>query len=79
MMLLQELQEQVLKLSANDRLALIRAIVVSLQTMPSPQADKKLLVNQMRGLLKTDRLPPTDAEVEAMLEERLAEKSIAPH
>jgi hypothetical protein len=28
----------------------------------------------MRGLLKTDAPPPTDAEVEAMLEERLVEK-----
>lgn len=74
MMSLQELQEQVLKLSVSDRLALISAIVTSPQTTLSPQADKKLLIDQMRGLLKTNQAPPTDAEVEAMLEERLAEK-----
>jgi hypothetical protein len=28
----------------------------------------------MRGLAKTDATPPTDAEVEVMLEERLVEK-----
>jgi hypothetical protein len=73
-MSLQELQEQALKLSVSDRLALISAIVASLQTTLSPPADKKLLVEQMRGFLKTNQAPPTDAEVKAMLEERLAEK-----
>ncbi|NJL19888.1 MAG: hypothetical protein HC895_02190 [Leptolyngbyaceae cyanobacterium SM1_3_5] len=73
-MLLQELQEQVLKLSVSDRLALISAIVTSLQTTLTPQADKKILINQMRSFLKTEQAPPTDAEVQAMLEERLLEK-----
>jgi len=74
MMSLQELQEQVLRLSVSDRLALMSAIVTSLQTTLTPQAGKKLLINQMRGFLKTEQAPPTDAEVESMLEERLVEK-----
>lgn len=74
MMSLQELQEQVLRLSVSDRLALMSAIVASLQTTLSSQGDKKLLVNQMRGLLKTEQAPPTDIEVKAMLEDHLAEK-----
>ena len=35
---------------------------------------KNVLINQMRGLLKTDAPPPTDAEIQIMLEERLLEK-----
>lgn len=38
------------------------------------QAQRMAIVNQMCGLLKTDRPAPSDAEVEAMLEERRIEK-----
>jgi predicted nucleic acid-binding protein len=38
------------------------------------QPNRKTLINQMRGLLKTDQPPPTDAQVEAILEEHRVEK-----
>lgn len=38
------------------------------------RAERTALIDQMRGLLKTDKPAPTDAEVQAMLGERLVEK-----
>ncbi|MDS3862027.1 hypothetical protein RIF25_14590 [Thermosynechococcaceae cyanobacterium BACA0444] len=38
------------------------------------RAERTELINQMRGLLKSDQPAPTDAEVQAMLGERLVEK-----
>jgi hypothetical protein len=69
-MSLQELKEQAFKLSVSDRLALVNAIIQSLQDTLNPQPNRKTLINQMRGLLKTDQPPPTDAQVQAILEER---------
>lgn len=73
-MSLQELKEQAFKLSVSDRLALVNAIIESLQDTLSSQPNRKILINQMRGLLRTDQPPPTDAQVEVMLEERRVEK-----
>ncbi|MGK7924567.1 MAG: hypothetical protein AB4290_04810 [Spirulina sp.] len=73
-MSLQELKQQILELPRSDRLALVSAIVESLQDAPRPQPERARAIRQMRGLLKTDRAVPTDAEVAAMLEERRAEK-----
>lgn len=73
-MLLQELKEQVYNLSVSDRLALINIIVESLQENSSLQGDRASAIKRMRGLLKTGSSPPTDVEVEAMLEERRVEK-----
>ncbi len=73
-MSLQELRNQALQLSISDRLELMRAILQSLQHELRPRPDRKGAAQRMRGLLKTDAPPPTDAEVEAMLEERLVEK-----
>ena len=74
-MLLQELKEQVLKLQKSDRLALVSAILESLQEDNTiSQSDRKSAIRRMRGLLKTDRLAPTDEEVAAMLEERRVKK-----
>jgi hypothetical protein len=71
----QELREQALQLSVSDRLALMSTIIESLQheLRPRPPVPKDI-VDRMIGLAKTDAPPPTDAEVEAMLEERLVEK-----
>ena len=76
MMSLQELRNQALQLSISDRLELMSAILQSLQHELRPRPDRKGAAQRMRGLLKTDAPPPppTDAEVEAMLEERLVEK-----
>jgi hypothetical protein len=73
-MSLQELREQALQLSVSDRLALMKTILYSLEEELRPRPNRKGAAQRMRGLLKTDAPPPTDAEVEAMLEERLVEK-----
>jgi hypothetical protein len=73
-MLLQEVKEQVFKLQPNDRLALVSAIIESLQEQLVPKADRSSAIKRMRGLLKTDQPAPTDEEVVAMLNERRMEK-----
>ncbi len=73
-MSLQELREQALQLSVSDRLALMKTILYSLEEELRPRPNRKGAAQRMRGLLKTDAPPPTDAEVEAMLEEPLVEK-----
>lgn len=69
-MLLQEVKEQVFKLPPSDRLALVGAIIESLQDQPVTSADRSGAIQRMRGLLKTDRPAPTDEDVAAMLEAR---------
>ncbi|MEH1827605.1 MAG: hypothetical protein V7L22_20085 [Nostoc sp.] len=73
-MLLQELKEQVFKLSPSDRLALVSAIIESLQDTPISEPERSGAIRRMRGLLKTDRPAPTDEEVATMLEERRVDK-----
>lgn len=73
-MSLQELKEQAFRLSVSDRLALVSAIIESLQDMPGSVLDRSSAIKRMRGLLKTDQPAPTDAEVTAILEERRMEK-----
>jgi hypothetical protein len=73
-MLLQEVKEQAFKLPPSDRLALVSAIIESLQNQPTSEPDRSGAIQRMRGLLKTDQPAPTDEEVDAMLEERRAEK-----
>jgi hypothetical protein len=73
-MLLQELKAQIFKLPHRDRLALISAIVESLQDMTVAQPDRSGAIRRMRGLLKTDQPAPTDEQVTIMLEERRMEK-----
>lgn len=73
-MLLQELKKQAYNLSVSDRLELVNAIIQSLQDNNSSQTNRKILIDRMRGMLKTDQAPPTDVEVEQMLEKRRVEK-----
>jgi hypothetical protein len=73
-MLLQEVKEQAVKLLPNDRLALVAAIIESLQDTPVSEADRSSAIRRMRGLLKTDQPAPSDEEVAVMLEERRVEK-----
>jgi hypothetical protein len=73
-MLSQELKAQIFKLPPRDRLALISAIVESLQDTSVPQPVRSGAIQRMRGLLKTDHPAPTDEEVATMLEERRVEK-----
>ena len=67
-MLLQELKEQVFKLPPSDRIALVSAIIESLQDTSISQFDRSSAIQRMRGLLKTDQPAPTDEEVAVMLE-----------
>lgn len=76
-MSLQELKEQAFKLSVSDRLSLVSAIIQSLQETAGAKGDRNAAIQQMRGVLKTDQPAPTDAQVEAMLEERRVEKYLA--
>ena len=73
-MLLQELKEQIFKLPSSDRLALVSAIIESLQNQPTFDVDRSGAIQRMRGLLKTDQPTPTDEQVAVMLEERRVEK-----
>ena len=73
-MLLQEVKEQVFKLPLSDRLALVSAIIESLQDQPVSEVDRSGAIQRMRGLLKTDQPAPTDEEVAATLETRRDEK-----
>jgi hypothetical protein len=73
-MLSREIKEQVFKLSPSDRLALVCAIIESLQGTTFSQPDLSGAIRRMRGLLKTDQPAPTDEEVSAMLDQRRVEK-----
>ncbi|MGV2388486.1 MAG UNVERIFIED_CONTAM: hypothetical protein LVR29_09640 [Microcystis novacekii LVE1205-3] len=76
-MLLQDLKEEAVKLSPSERLALVTAIIESLQIPQLLRPDRSGAIQRMRGLLKTDQLAPTDQEVAAMLEERRVEKYLS--
>ena len=71
----QELRSYAYQLSVSDRLLLVEAIVRSLsdELRPRPAVPEGVL-ERLRGSLKTDEPPPTDQEIETILEERLREK-----
>jgi hypothetical protein len=73
-MLLQEVKAEAFKLPPSDRLMLVTAIIESLQDTAVSADERSRAIQQMRGLLKTDRPAPTDAEVAAMLVDRREEK-----
>jgi hypothetical protein len=88
-MSLQELKEQARQLPASvgvggasrreaspkeTRLELVRAIVESLQDVPTQPPERSRIIKQMKGLLKTDQPSPTDEQVKFILEERRMEK-----
>ncbi|MBD2741206.1 hypothetical protein [Coleofasciculus sp. FACHB-1120] len=73
-MSLQELKNQADQLSVSDLLELVSALIESLRHELHPPRPRKGAAERLMGLAKTDRTPPTDTEVEAMLEERLVEK-----
>jgi hypothetical protein len=73
-MLLQEVKAEAFKLPPSDRLMLVTAIIESLQDTAVSTDERSKAIQQMRGLLRTDRPAPTDAEVAAMLADRREEK-----
>lgn len=71
----QEIKNEADKLSVSDRLLLVEAIVRSLSNELRPRTPVPDEVwEKLRGGLKTDTPPPSDAEVAVMLQERLEEK-----
>jgi hypothetical protein len=73
-MTLRELQDQALKLSVEDRRQLINALQRSLQPDPRLDVKKQGVAASLIGMAKTNAPSPTDEEVTAMLDERLAHK-----
>lgn len=71
-MSLKELKEQAFKLSPDDRLELVSAIIKSLQDRPNSQQDRSAAIQRMRGLLKTEQPAPTDQVVEMILKGRIS-------
>jgi hypothetical protein len=59
-MLVQELKEDIFNLPFNERLALVIAIIESLQNLPTFDNDRSSAIQSMRDLLKTDYPAPTD-------------------
>ncbi|MFB2921568.1 MULTISPECIES: addiction module protein [Aerosakkonema] len=58
-MLLEEIKEQVFKLPPSDRLALVSAIIESLQDTPISESDRSGAIRRMRGLLTNLRNSPS--------------------
>ena len=73
-MLLKKLKEEAFKLPPSERLALVSAIIESLQNTSIARTERSNAIQRMRGLLKTDQPAPTDREIAEMLEERRVEK-----
>jgi len=75
-MTLQELQQAIYQLSAEEQLALLDSLVQALKVGHQQEpVDRHGLINQLKGCLaKTDQPVPTDADIELMREERLLEK-----
>ena len=81
-MTLHELQEQALKLPAEERWQLINVLMRSvsdqqswlLQPNPRSTARPTGLATSLIGIAKTDAPPPTEEEVKAMLDEQLVQK-----
>ncbi len=73
-MTLRELQDQALRLPVEERWQLINALQQSLQPTSQPTVKQKGLAASLIGIAKTAEASPTDEEVNAMLDERLAQK-----
>jgi hypothetical protein len=73
-MMLHELQDQALKLPAEERWQLVNILLLSLQSESKLNVKPKGLAASLIGIAKTDAPPPTDEEVKAILDERLVQK-----
>jgi len=83
-MTFQQLNQEIANLSPSDRLKLVHLIIQSLESeldesvenlMPDQSSSSKTaLIQKMRGFLKNDQPTPTDAEIDALLEQRRIEK-----
>lgn len=73
-MTLQELQNQALELSIEKRWQLVNVLMHSLQSETIPVSKQQGLAASLIGIAKTNTPPPTDEEVQAMLNERRVNK-----
>ncbi len=73
-MTLHEVQEQALRLSAEERWQLINTLMQSLQSKSQATIKPKGLAASLVGIAKTDAPSPTDEEVKILLDERLVQK-----
>ena len=73
-MTLQEIQEQALRLSFEERWQLINVLMRSLNPQSQSKDKPKGLADSLIGIAKTDAPPPNDEQVKAMLDERLVNK-----
>ncbi len=74
-MTLEELQQAIYQLSAEEQLTLLETLVQALKAKQKESVDRHVLVSQLRGCLKKPGQPlPTDTDIESMREERLVEK-----
>ena len=74
---LQEIKNQAIKLSVEERIELINAIALSLQNTSTERSNRKDLIQKMKGFLKTDSLPPDDTEVQEILEQHREAKFLS--
>jgi hypothetical protein len=73
-MTLAELQAHAIALPPEDRWQLANALLQSLQPQSPKLSDKTGLAVSLIGMAKIDAPAPTDDEVAAMLDERLAQR-----
>jgi hypothetical protein len=73
-MTLRELQDRALRLSLEERWELVNTLMRSLQLSSQLAVKPQGLAASLIGIAKTDAPPPTDEEVQAMLDERLVQK-----
>lgn len=71
----QEIQDQALKLTDEERLQLASVLMQSLQPPAANRATKRQgAAVRLIGIAKTDTPPPSDEEVARILDERLTQK-----
>lgn len=73
-MSLQQIRQQIEKLSIEDKLKLINELTLSLKDISSKQSNKKEIIKKMRGFLKTDNILPDEHEIKSMLRKHKEEK-----
>ena len=73
-MTLQELQDNALELTIEDRWQLINALMKSVRSRVPLVSKHQVLAASLIGIAKTETTPQTDDQVKAMLVERRIEK-----
>lgn len=73
-MSLQQIRQQIEKLSIEDKLKLINELTLSLKDTSSKQYNKKEIIKKMKGFLKTDNNSPDEHQIKSMLRKHKEEK-----